>query len=1036
MRTWIPLLLAVCLFAAPRFAGAAAAGDSGQVERLLAPGRQEARQGRFAAALRKTEEALAEADGVLPQDHWGRAYLLNDLARWNSELGQRTEALVFAQDALAIASEAFRDDPVRIAYFSQDVGALRFSLGDCQGAESVLKSTMESLPASAMRQQVGLNYARLQWSMGNLPLAHDAAARVLGDSSDGGASLLLAKLEMDQGALAAARRRLDAYRISAGLTPDRAQWPGDYMDAELSYSIRVIDVRTARALAEQLEASAESSTPERMGATAHRLGQVAFLAGRFPDAERYLNEAIQQLAGTGGGVSPVAATAYHDLALVYRLTGDYPRSTFYFDKALASARSCSSAADPMPVLMLRERSLLRLEQGNTDAALADIDEATRRLQSVQGEQRILAGLLAGSRSLVLARLQRYEDSEKEMERANALTRDAEGADSYNLVLGYVHLADLAYRKSDLARAQREATLALRILDAHGSESIWGAATALGIRAAASARTGNADAYWRDASRFAEIVERSLTSDTGVTSVTKSEVTAARIQAERMLDALPSSEPAHRSLIARLMQLPHLSDATSAIQATALSSADLPANVRDLVQKRAELIELSQARRGALFMAQQRGESIDQSTISELGRLQRDLSQVEELLSRLDPAVAGQLIQRLVAADTVRQHLRPREFLYLQVVTDSQVHGLLLGKDAMEYRNSRYSRVELRSDVSTLRRALDLAYQSSDRIPFDTERANRLYRNSLGAFDGFLHSGDELVVIADDAFQSVPWAVLVTNVEQGAGDDEFLIDRLALSSVPSLQSFVALRRSPRLQHASRSFMAFADPSMESFRPGSTGLHIDREEAEYEVVRHLKPLNDARLEAEQMARDLNAGADVVFSREAATEQRVREAPLASFRFLSFSTHGVMAGEVPGRPEAALLLTRKRFDDPDDDGFLTASEVSRLRLQADLVILSACNTGRINPRAGITGISGLARGFFAAGSRSLLVSHWSVHARASALLLTDAIQRMAANPGLGKAEALRQSMIAMRTAQLGERYTGPEYWGAFTVVGDSGA
>jgi CHAT domain-containing protein len=139
-------------------------------------------------------------------------------------------------------------------------------------------------------------------------------------------------------------------------------------------------------------------------------------------------------------------------------------------------------------------------------------------------------------------------------------------------------------------------------------------------------------------------------------------------------------------------------------------------------------------------------------------------------------------------------------------------------------------------------------------------------------------------------------------------------------------------------------------------------------------------------------------------------VKAGALAGARVVAFATHAGVAGELPGLAEPALVLTPPAVADEGDDGLLTASEVARLSLDADLAVLSACNTAAADGSPGAPGLSGLAKAFLHAGSRSLLVSHWAVLSDAAARLTTGMFAELARDPGLGRAEALRRSAIAL--------------------------
>jgi CHAT domain-containing protein len=155
------------------------------------------------------------------------------------------------------------------------------------------------------------------------------------------------------------------------------------------------------------------------------------------------------------------------------------------------------------------------------------------------------------------------------------------------------------------------------------------------------------------------------------------------------------------------------------------------------------------------------------------------------------------------------------------------------------------------------------------------------------------------------------------------------------------------------------------------------------------------------------------------------------LSQYRVLHFATHGALAGEISGSSEPGLILSPPRVATERNDGYLSASEIAGLKLDADWVILSACNTaagGANNAQA----LSGLARAFFYAGSRALLVSHWAVYSDTTVKLISETLASMAAASSIGRAEALRRSMLAL--IERGEPHEAhPAYWAPFVVVGD---
>jgi CHAT domain-containing protein len=125
---------------------------------------------------------------------------------------------------------------------------------------------------------------------------------------------------------------------------------------------------------------------------------------------------------------------------------------------------------------------------------------------------------------------------------------------------------------------------------------------------------------------------------------------------------------------------------------------------------------------------------------------------------------------------------------------------------------------------------------------------------------------------------------------------------------------------------------------------------------------------------------------------------------------------------------VLTPPDVASPEDDGLLTASEVTLLRLDADWVILSACNTASSD--GGGEALSGLARAFFYAGARALMVSHWPVNSDSAVRLASGAVGALADDPSIGRAEALRRAMVA--EIERGGDAADPANWAPFIVVG----
>jgi CHAT domain-containing protein len=211
-----------------------------------------------------------------------------------------------------------------------------------------------------------------------------------------------------------------------------------------------------------------------------------------------------------------------------------------------------------------------------------------------------------------------------------------------------------------------------------------------------------------------------------------------------------------------------------------------------------------------------------------------------------------------------------------------------------------------------------------------------------------------------------------------------------------------------------------------------------EAMLTQVRALCPLDDTAYEVKCIAQSLPKSK--IRIRGDATVANIKafsdSGELASYRVVHFATHGLLAGDVELmtclQGEPALVLTPPREPrDTDDNGLLTASRVAKLKLNADWVVQSACNTAS-GDKLGAEALSGLARAFFYAGARALLVSHWPVYSDAAVRLTSKAFAEIEADASDTRAGAMRRSMVALMDDVSEEDNAHPSVWAPFVLVG----
>ena len=332
--------------------------------------------------------------------------------------------------------------------------------------------------------------------------------------------------------------------------------------------------------------------------------------------------------------------------------------------------------------------------------------------------------------------------------------------------------------------------------------------------------------------------------------------------------------------------------------------------------------------------------------------------------------------------------------------------------------------------------------------FDTFLARWIYRETFGVFADKILSKTRLSVVTNGALTSLPLHLLVT---KDPGDNQYkdvdwLARSFAITVWPSVANMKILRGKSVVSPAPKPLIAFADPvfskkerkqpvdnvSMRSIADFYRGAQIDYDE----LIAALRQLPGTRKEVEAVAQALNADPIDVKLGLAATESSVKQAKLDQYRIVYFATHGLAAGLMDKffstKAEPAVALTAPDKRNEFDDGFLYASEVAQLKLNADWVVLSASDTVA-GDEPGAEALSGLARAFFYAGGRSVVVSHWEVNDEQAAYLMTNTFQASARDERLTHAQALQQSMLAMLKNAKSNDEAHPRLWASFAVIGE---
>jgi CHAT domain-containing protein len=208
-------------------------------------------------------------------------------------------------------------------------------------------------------------------------------------------------------------------------------------------------------------------------------------------------------------------------------------------------------------------------------------------------------------------------------------------------------------------------------------------------------------------------------------------------------------------------------------------------------------------------------------------------------------------------------------------------------------------------------------------------------------------------------------------------------------------------------------------------------------------NLNRLPDTAEEIRTVAQVLKADlTNDVFLRERASRHQVKTMPLSDRKVIAFATHALVPGDLDGLDQPALALSSPSVTGDQEDGLLTMTDIMKLKLNADWVVLSACNTGSGNG-AGAEALSGLGQAFFYAGSRALLASMYPVETTSARKLVTGIFQAQEEDKTLSRSQALRRSMLMLmdkeslkdESGTVIASYAHPLFWAPFIIVGDPG-
>ena len=514
-----------------------------------------------------------------------------------------------------------------------------------------------------------------------------------------------------------------------------------------------------------------------------------------------------------------------------------------------------------------------------------------------------------------------------------------------------------------------------------------------------------------------------------------------------LDALAASKPAQaQAIYAEMFGMAELAQGSTTSQEIAESSARLAADAKNPKVAAAirahqdavvQLARLYRARDDLTHGKAGTTKAID-AIDTEIATASRTLADADEAVEAAAPNF-GQLVQESVPASAVLQRLRPNEAFLDIMLSPDHAWLFMLENGTIEVARTDVGDAAMTRLVEAVRHSVEPT--SSGLPPFAMNDAAAIYQATIAPFHAALADTMAMVVAPSGPLLSLPFALLPTG-PASAGDlagAPWLVRRMTLVYVPGAANFVSLRAVQGNSRATQPWFGFGDFHNVTTAQADATFHGPACGQSAQLFAGLPTLPYAKLELQAARAIFHAPASDQLLGAQFTVPDVEHADLAKYRILHFATHALLPSELPCAKEPAIVTSAPPGAKSAARAMLTTSDITNLHLNANLVILSACNTGGSNGRAGGEALSGLARAFFFAGARALMVTQWAVNDQVSSYLVATTLEHVAADNDGGVASSLRSAQLALidsaGSSGVPAKLADPFYWAPFVLIGDGG-
>ena len=436
---------------------------------------------------------------------------------------------------------------------------------------------------------------------------------------------------------------------------------------------------------------------------------------------------------------------------------------------------------------------------------------------------------------------------------------------------------------------------------------------------------------------------------------------------------------------------------------------------------------------------------DQKLNLEKSNLEKRLLEINYQIKKSYPDFTNINKIKIHKVHEIQNQLKDDEALIYLINEESQQAFTITNKNFWSNTNIKSSLQQGRIK-SWLDRLNELVFKEEAGIEFKNNSAlvyQTIFEDSLDN----VKDKKNLYIIAGRHYSSFPFEMLITTKRNFTDnnfteklsedfDERYLIEDHNIKYLPNINTFMNLGKLENTKITSTSdFLGIGDTLFKKDYVKKTtiskevkflrGGFIDDSKI---ISQRYEELPFTSKELDEIAKIFNKSS--LLTREKAREDEVKKINLKKFNVISFATHAEVFGTFDDFNEPFLVLSPPKKGSKNNDGLLTTSEISELNLNAELVILSACNTSsKANKYA--AGFSGLINSFFAAGSKSVIATHWPVEDEAGYLLMSETMKKVIKSD-LSISEALQSTKLEFIKGKYGERFKKPFYWAPYVYVG----